>query len=435
MSRHLSQGSVQSTNEDKTGYDDLIDEYASPYARHSKHQINLAQLPSLPNNSPGTRCDPSFPDNASFVDKCADSDLVPSGDCAYPPTYPTKELDSRTIWQKILPDSIYCRLYVLTVVVETIIDLAIEGNLLLRFHNATAGQTSSYDQMTSRKMPVYLSVFVLAHLFQLVMAIDAVYARNTLQFIFLTMFNFLFLVYAIIQIGEIRQSLQPGLSGSFLDIPVSALTTIIPCVISAAEIAYIALGWKIYREFGWQVYKFLGADRQIKRMYASFQIFECLVKFDLFFWVAFSVQFIWLVLQKSDWEYYVTVAALPVSLLLLIEGNLAARHENKWMMLTFISGCISGMVYFVYKLVKVTMYRNTQYSSIWESLTAFSVISIALLVTTFIYSCIVMYNFGRGLKQQLTRNKLKGRDGLNRSRTQYIHRGPMNTHPNRMSID
>jgi hypothetical protein len=170
---------------------------------------------------------------------------------------------------------------------------------------------------------------------------------------FPSVFNFLFLIYAIIQIGEIRSSLQPGQTGFLSNIPISALTTIIPCVISAAEIAYIALGWKIYREFGWKVYKFLGADRQIKKMYAYFQIFECLVKFDVFFWVAFSVQFIWLVLQKSDWEYYVTIAALPVSLLLLVEGNLAARHENKWMMLTFMSGCISALVYFVYKVCQV----------------------------------------------------------------------------------
>ena len=107
---------------------------------------------------------------------------------------------------------------------------------------------------------------------------------------------------------------------------------------------------EIYTEFGWQVYKFLGADRQIKKMYGQFQVFECLVKFDVFFWVAFSVQLIWLVLQKQDWEYYVTVAALPLSIIVLVEGNLAARHENKWMMYTFISGCFGALVYFVYKV-------------------------------------------------------------------------------------
>ncbi|KAJ3996997.1 hypothetical protein F5050DRAFT_1711662 [Lentinula boryana] len=97
-------------------------------------------------------------------------------------------------------------------------------------------------------MPVYLSIFVLAHLFQFVMAIDAVYARNTLQFIFLTVFNApLFLIYAIIQIGEIREIVVTGNSSA---IPINVLTTIIPIVISIAELAYIGLGWKIYNEFG-----------------------------------------------------------------------------------------------------------------------------------------------------------------------------------------
>ena len=164
-------------------------------------------------------------------------------------------------------------------------------------------------------------------------------------------FNLSFMVYSIIQIGEIREiggdlSEQTGIS----DIPINVLTTIIPCVIAAAELAYIGLGWKIYTEFGWQVYKFLGANRQIKKMYAQFQVFECLVKFDVFFWVAFCVQLIWLVLQRQDWEYYLTVAALPLSIIVLVEGNLAARHENKWMMYTFISGCFGALVYFVYKV-------------------------------------------------------------------------------------
>jgi hypothetical protein len=168
----------------------------------------------------------------------------------------------------------------------------------------------------------------------------------------LRIFNALFLVYAIIQIGEIRQIAQitPEASHGISRIPIDVLTTIIPIVISVAELAYIALGWKIYHEFGWKVYKFLGADRRIKTMYAHYQIFECLVKFDVFFWVGFSVQFIWLVLQPNDWEYYLTCAALPLSILLLVEGHLAARHENKWMMFTFMSGCASALVYFIYKV-------------------------------------------------------------------------------------
>ena len=63
------------------------------------------------------------------------------------------------------------------------------------------------------------------------------------------------------------------------------------------------------------------------------------------------MQFLFLVLvQKRDWEFYITCAALPVSLLLLVEGHLAARYENKAMMITFMSGCVGALVYFVYKV-------------------------------------------------------------------------------------
>lgn len=168
-----------------------------------------------------------------------------------------------------------------------------------------------------------------------------------------SVFNGLLIIYAAIQIGEVREALGPDpgkVAAAASKIPIDVLTTIIPIVVSVAEIFFIGLGWKIYHEFGWKVYKFLGADRNIKRMYASYQIYECLVKFDVFFWAGFSVQFIWLVLQENDWEYYVTCAALPLSIVLLVEGHLAAKHENKWMMATFMSGCVGALIYFIYKV-------------------------------------------------------------------------------------
>lgn len=65
---------------------------------------------------------------------------------------------------QILPDSVYCRLYVLTVVIQTAVDLAIEGELLVRFHQAGIGlgedTAAATRKMTS--MNVYLGIFVLA---------------------------------------------------------------------------------------------------------------------------------------------------------------------------------------------------------------------------------------------------------------------------------
>lgn len=49
----------------------------------------------------------------------------------------------------------------LTVVIQTIIDLAIEGELLVRFHQAGLGAGDD-TALASRKMKVYLGIFVLA---------------------------------------------------------------------------------------------------------------------------------------------------------------------------------------------------------------------------------------------------------------------------------
>ncbi|KAI5991518.1 hypothetical protein EDD15DRAFT_2168928 [Pisolithus albus] len=425
---YLSTFHANSSNPDefKSSYDDLIDQYAEPYSRMSGYQTFKVQTnpaSDIDSRGPSHSLDQKTPYNMNKEDYVGDDPPYSSPQAYPPPQKQEKIVDSRSFFSKVLPDSWACRLFVITVIIETAIDLAIEGDILVRLQDG-----GNADSESAKKMPVYLSIFALAHVFQLVLALDAVYARNTLQFICLILFNLLFLIYAIIQIGEI-QDLATTSDGP-IHIPVQVLTDIIPGVISAAELAYIALGWKIYKEFGWKVYKFLGADRRIKKMYASYQIFQCLIKFDLFFWIGFTVQFLWLVLEKNDWEYYVTLAALPLSVILLIEGHLAARYENKWMMATFMSGCIGALVYFIYKLYKLLKYRNTDYAAVWHSLTTFSAIAIFLLLITIVFTIIVMRNFGRGLKNSIARSTNHARSG-----SQPFHRGPMSMNPNRMSID
>lgn len=46
---------------------------------------------------------------------------------------------------------------------------------------------------------------------------------------------------------------------------------------------------------GWSVFRKIGADLVLRRMYTRYQIFVCLLKFDAFFLVGFSIQFLILV--------------------------------------------------------------------------------------------------------------------------------------------
>jgi len=326
-----------------------------------------------------------------------------------PPSSPMRErLKATQLWHWLIPDSVPCRLYISVIIVQTVIDLAVEGALVLKFSQA-AKLDHELVVSSARRLPVYFSVFGFAHIFQLILAIDAIWMRNTLQFFFLTAFNLILLIYAVVQIFEIRSGLPNMAAGSqsaIFNIPINVLVIIIPFVIALAELAYIFLGWSIWREFGWKVYKLLGADRRIKRLYVHYQILACIMKFDVFFWCGFSIQLIWMVLQPTNAEYYITVAALPASLVVLLAGHLGARYESRPLMYAFMLSCVGACGYFTFKLFRIVSQRDDQaIKPVFKTLAAFAALAITFLVATFVWSCIVLSNFGAGLKAHLSRNK------------------------------
>jgi hypothetical protein len=126
-------------------------------------------------------------------------------------------------------------MFLALVVIETVVNLAIGSVLLYRVHSAAERTgTTALDLETSRTLPVYLCIFGLAQwvvglcgplgrtiglapgvdsrfsdplffrahksLFQLVLAFDATVNRNTIQIIGLSVFNALFLAYAVLQV-------------------------------------------------------------------------------------------------------------------------------------------------------------------------------------------------------------------------------------------
>ena len=60
----------------------------------------------------------------------------------------------------------------------------------------------------------------------------------------------------------------------------------------------------------------------------SFQIYIALLKFDFFFFLAFTVQFIVIVVEKKDIEFALTIAAIPVTILILILAGYITRKES-----------------------------------------------------------------------------------------------------------
>lgn len=205
--------------------------------------------------------------------------------------------------RKLIPASLACRLLLLTVFLEAVIDIAIQANILWRFQlevdsaEESSDTTSSALEANKRRLPVYLYIFVTAHIVQLGLTVYAIRTRNTIQVIGLAIFNGLFVIYAGIEIEEIRNILgntTPAANAqtthNLLTLPLNVLTAIVIAVVAASEIAVVVLTWFIWREFGWRIYRFLGADLRIRRFYLQYQIFECICCFSFFFFAGFGVQ-------------------------------------------------------------------------------------------------------------------------------------------------
>ncbi|WRT65836.1 uncharacterized protein IL334_002787 [Kwoniella shivajii] len=333
------------------------------------------------------------------------------------PTTPApgmKRMDSsksRSAWFKMIPSTWLTRWLSATILLETVINLAIEGNILYRFNEEVKSSDSTDLELENRRrLPIYLIIFGLAHLWQIVLTVIAIRTKNTIQVISVTAFNYAFLGYAIIQIYELRKILGDNLASELIDdeegatlmtIPLNVLTALIIAVVGVSCFILSGLSFYLQREFGWQRYRFLGADLMIREYYFKLQVFECICYFSAFFCAGFGIQFIWLVLNPDDVEYIITWVAFPLLLVFLVIGRCAAKYENRYLMAAFMIGLIAGCAYFIYKLARIWQQADTTYRTLAKSLTTFDALSLVSLIACGIWGVSVWLNFGKGLKQAL----------------------------------
>ncbi|KAI9317573.1 hypothetical protein BX666DRAFT_2101712 [Dichotomocladium elegans] len=220
--------------------------------------------------------------------------------------------------------------FVLMAFIEAVIVIALESVIYTKFVHNNA------NVELGRGIPVYLLIFIICQVYQIGIALDAVRMKNTIQVIAFILLNLCCLIYSAFQFQQISDALTNLAElASSNTIALDNLHSLIykllvanVVIIGVCELVYIYLGARLYQEFGWRIYKKIGADPEIRNMYRWYQILLTILKIDMFFFLGYSIQYLVLVLQTRDYEFPLTIVALPLTCLFLLLAVYAVKGNQ-----------------------------------------------------------------------------------------------------------
>jgi len=300
------------------------------------------------------------------------------------------------------------------------------------------------DSVTMRKLngvdslAVYHMIFIVAQFFLFYLVCDTVSKSSSIQLIISTFFSIGIAGYSVIQLWQANKSaardendkenksiINHYIEGKGDDLHLHEGKTIEYIIIGLMVI--FCLGWilialRLYKIFGWNVFKQLGADIGVKNRLKLCQIFLAMLKIDIFFFTAFTIQiFIFVVTNLTDSNIKsINCALLVVNFVILFLGFYAIKKENYAYMSMFILLLSVSIGYMVYNVVDVVYdgynqeknnaasgnstkddseikYRNC---SISLSMACYS--SIISGMITFILAIVNFKNFPKGLRKDKT---------------------------------
>jgi hypothetical protein len=311
----------------------------------------------------------------------------------------------------------WAALFMAVTAIQAVVCLCFEAYIFAKFQSSLKDNVGDNDDVQSqyKTIPTFLTLFIFGFLYELVVVWDALRMTNTIQVIGICFANLALVVYTAIQVDQIDialdvlnefNSFRSGHTREAVWIDVRPYLVAIPSIIGVVTICMGFITWKLYQEFAWDILKNIGADYRMKKRFLHYQIYIALLKFDFFFFLGFIIQLVVIVTDTSDPEFALTIATVPITIVILVAAAIFTRREIKAGMIVVIILYHGGLSYFIFKLVRIYQPEWVlYYEAVKKSLTAFAVITILLIILTIVNGVICLTNFGKGLKAHLLATK------------------------------
>ncbi|KAJ1964918.1 hypothetical protein GGI12_001115 [Dipsacomyces acuminosporus] len=286
---------------------------------------------------------------------------------------------------------------------------------------------------SDKGVAIYFLLLVIAAIYGVFLVIGGVLAGDTIQLIGFCMLNLFAMSLAIFQYVQVRAWLESRpfvtLVRESIDYEtgLSILRDIRPemyasiGVLASMTLVFVGFAYILYNTFGWEIFKKVGADMKIRRMYIGYRLLVLLLKIDFFVFLGFAVSYIILILKSTDPEFAITVALVPVTLLVLVLAFWGLRRESHLTMWTFIFLLCGSTAYFVYKCAR--MYdpkQEDKYAKQRPMMTYYTIISLVVMSATLYQSVVCLANFGYGLRERIEMTAGK-RSDMERIQDYYVN--------------